>query len=304
MSTNILCSGLGGGLDVINASLLYYAARQEGVPAILGSTRTADVSMYANHAPFADSGTIINSRTTSTYVGPFGKERYPESKIATHLGEEVVYFARKYEQQQDVPRLREAVLQAQGHFGVNHLFFVDAGGDCLTLRAEDASIDSEGSDPFAGGDAAMLMALRGIPNTYLATVAIGLDIREEAFFRNLELLQGRGGYFGRVNLATGEKEHYALDHILALSSLDLEAYFALTEQIVFLHGDDEGKAQSHTAVVTYHALKGNFGLQRTYVPWEPKVEGAPGVIVTPEHQWMYFFDPTKVEELKRELNRR
>lgn len=36
--------------------------------------------------------------------------------------------------------------------------------------------------------------------------------------------------------------------------------------------DEPNKAKSHTAVVTYHAMKGNFGIKRTYVPWEP-VEG-------------------------------
>ncbi len=52
--------------------------------------------------------------------------------------------------------------------------------------------------------------------------------------------------------------------------------------------------------MTYHALKGDFGNQRTYVPWEP--EG--GVDVKPEHCWMYFFDASKIHELKLEINKK
>ena len=37
----ILVCGLGGGLDVVNASLVYFAAKNEGINVMLGSTRTA-----------------------------------------------------------------------------------------------------------------------------------------------------------------------------------------------------------------------------------------------------------------------
>jgi hypothetical protein len=49
-------------------------------------------------------------------------------------------------------------------------------------------------------------------------------------------------------------------------------------------------------------MKGNFGQQRTYVDWEPEVNGKKGVIVKPEHRWMYFFDAGKIHEVKKELN--
>jgi hypothetical protein len=45
-------------------------------------------------------------------------------------------------------------------------------------------------------------------------------------------------------------------------------------------------------------MKGNFDIRRTYVPWEP--EG--GVLVKPEHCWMYFFDASKIHGIKLELN--
>ena len=55
-------------------------------------------------------------------------------------------------------------------------------------------------------------------------------------------------------------------------------------------GDKVDRLPSHTATVTYHALKGEYGMHRTYVPWEPKNEaGEKGVNVTPEHCWMYAF---------------
>jgi hypothetical protein len=58
-------------------------------------------------------------------------------------------------------------------------------------------------------------------------------------------------------------------------------------------------------LVTYHAINGNFGLQRTFVPWEPRrMDGSRGVIVDEEHPWLYFFDPSVVEQVKLELNKR
>lgn len=60
---------------------------------------------------------------------------------------------------------------------------------------------------------------------------------------------------------------------------------------------------SHTGTVTFRALKGDFGIQRTYVPWEPKENGVKGVLVKPEHCWMYFFDMKAVEQLKIDLNK-
>lgn len=61
---------------------------------------------------------------------------------------------------------------------------------------------------------------------------------------------------------------------------------------------------SHTGTVTYYAIKGDFGIHRTFVPWEPVVNGVKGVDVKPSHSWMYFFDARAVEHLKMELNKR
>lgn len=62
------------------------------------------------------------------------------------------------------------------------MFFVDGGGDSLTLKASDSAGTSQNSnDPFAGGDSLSLQALAGVTNAYLAVISVGLDISEQAF---------------------------------------------------------------------------------------------------------------------------
>ncbi len=97
--------------------------------------------------------------------------------------------------------------------------------------------------------------------------------------------------------------------MLSFENFSLEPYFDLAKEILVLTDEDfmyrDHKFLSHTAVVTYHALKGNFGHQRTFVLWEPN-EGPnrkKGVIVKPEYCWMYFFDGAQLYDIKKELNR-
>jgi len=88
----------------------------------------------------------------------------------------------------------------------------------------------------------------------------------------------------------------------------------VAEEVLVLSEDDNAaqsagksnKLPSHTATVTYYSLKGQFGLRRSFVPWEPKnsVTGVQGVEVLPDHAFMYFFDLRAVERLKNELNGR
>lgn len=158
-----------------------------------------------------------------------------------------------------------------------------------------------------------------------------------------------GGYFGRVNLRTGEKEDFTLGHLLAFKPgyadrqvlyspptlhamrSFLDRYFALASEVLVLqesqlkHAPKPGEAverlPSHTGTVTYHALKGEFGRHRTFVPWEPRnAAGEKGVNVHADHCWMcdshfaslpcsrrrlrYFFDASKVEEVKLARNGR
>lgn len=298
---HLLVAGLGGGLDAVNASLLFYAARGESKKVILGSSRTADLSRIEHHQALGESVTWIlpESRIDS-------KGRYPEPRLAALIDQPVLYFAREYDRKRDLPRMREGIEAARRQLGIAEMIFIDGGGDSLVLRNGDAIAVSEEQDPFAGGDADVLAGLSGSPQTYLGIVAVGLDVDEQRFQGNIGLLARRGGYFGRVNLRTGEKEDYRLDHVLTFEKGYLERYFDLAENVLVLSEkdfDDPTKMKSHTAVVTYHAMKGNFGMQRTYVDWEPEKDGQKGVLVRPEHCWMYFVDAGMIHPLKLELNR-
>jgi hypothetical protein len=139
---------------------------------------------------------------------------------------------------------------------------------------------------------------------------MGLDIKEDGFHNNLKTLEERKGYFGKVNLRTGEKESYRLGQLIKFEKTNfLKHYFDFAKKILVLTEEDlklkgeHKKTMSHTGTVTYHALKGEFGVHRTFVAWEPKQkDGKKGVDVKPEHCWMYFFDPRKVEQLKLDMN--
>jgi len=303
--TKILACGLGGGLDVLNASLIYFATKQNGMAAALGSVRPGSLDELNNHSPFASSGSWINSCTTSNYKG--GDPRFAEPRIASLLGEDVLYLARKYHNNSSVPHLREAILVAKEKYSFNHLFFVDGGGDSLILRSGDSNDTTQDSDPFWGGDATTLEALSGIPNCYLAVISVGLDIDEKKFRNNVSFLAEMGAYYGKLNIRTGECVDYSLSKILSFKD-DISDYFALAKSVLVLEDSDLScpeKTMSHTAVVTYHALKGDYGLHRTYVSWEPKdpATSKPGVIVRPEHCWMYFFDASRIHQLKKDINR-
>lgn len=301
MAKNVLVSGLGGGLDVINASVLYHALKNDGIDARLGSTKSAPLSALINHAPFSDSGTEISPITKVNFEG-----RYVEPQIAEALGEDVIYFARNYNGSVDIHRLSDSIKKAYGKFGFSEVIFVDAGGDALHLTKQDGGETSETIDPFEGQDAQVLEALVNVPNSYLAVISAGLDISQEAFSRNLKMLSDKGAYFGRVNLVTGEKEDYHLSHVLPFASDFVDDYSRFAEKFLVLSEADlqnPAKKTSHTAVVTYYALNGKYGLQRTFVPWEPVNDSQKGVIVKPEHCWVYFFDASKIHPFKIELHR-
>jgi hypothetical protein len=304
MDKKFLACGLGGGLDVINTSLIYYAAKQQGIPITLGSSRPAPLNRIVNHHPFSDCGTWIHQSSSIDYGGISSPKRYCEPKVSSILEEEVLFFSRKYQGKDAVPQLRQAILQAQKSYGAN-MFFVDGGGDSLILTKEDAAGTADNfDDPFEGGDSKVLEALSGI-DSYLAVIAVGLDVSEQGFQKNIEKLYDKNAYFGRVNLATKEKELYQLNHLIDFEGDFLKQYFDLAENILVLNEEDLNnpeKTTSHTAVIAYHALKGNYGIQRTFVPWEPTTDGQKGTLVKLEHAWMYFFDAGKIHELKLELN--
>lgn len=300
--TKVLTSGLGGGLDIVNAFLLYAALENEGKEPVLGSIRPITPEQVFPTVQFSESGCWVKgSSQISGYKG-----RCVEPKIAAALETDVLLFSRREGSEREVEDLAKAIADVEPLF--SDLFFVDGGGDSLILRKKDAIVESENKDPFQGGDAVSLAALQHFPNAYLAVVSVGLDISEEAFARNTSLLSEKKAYLGRINLVSQEKEGLGwegLEKVIQFRPGFLDRYFALAEQVLVLKEEDlknPEKTKSHTAVVTYHALKGHFGLQRTFVRWEPSVGSQKGVIVKPEHQWMYLFKASEIHTLKKELN--
>lgn len=306
--STVLCCGLGGGLDVVNASILYHLLKSsQNVNVMLGSVRPRPLTSFNNvgHTPFHEAATVIHSdecKITS------GLGRYVEPRLSSYLQCDILYFCRS-----DGKSLRDAVLTAKEKFGIDYIFFVDGGGDSLVLRSEDCNSGSETTDPFKGGDAELITAVNGIPDIYQAVIAVGLDIDVTRFNTNLTLLKQQNAYFGRVNLATGSTDDYNLAHIFELpqsynAQTVLRDYFTCASDLLVLqasHQDDTKRMPSHTATVTYHALRGEFGQHRTFVSWEPvHLDGTRGPIVKPSHQFMYFFDITGVDNLKKKLNGR
>ncbi len=302
---NILVSGLGGGLDVVNSLLPYFAAEEDKKNVFIGSIRPIPLSSLENHVPFGDSGTLVNSKTTVAY-----RTRFIEPEVSKHLGKEVFLFSRKYFGRTDLPRLRNAIEESKRQYAIKNILFVDAGGDSLIFKKEDVHPDGEKEgdifNPFAGGDAESLSAIEGMQNVYLGIVSVGLDILEEKFHENLALLQEQKIYKGKINLVTGERKNYCLEQLISFSNPKkiLANYSSVAKKMLVFNEQqisEKGRMISHTAPVTYYAMQKEYGMHRTYVPWEPKVNDELGVIVKPEHSWMYFFDAGKINKVKKEI---
>ena len=303
MPKKLLISGLGGGLDIVNAFLLASAAKHEAQEYDLAAIHPTSINNFRNITPIPNAPSACYI-TPQTEIHKLHRPYHPY--FATHTGSPFIYFSRKKDDIKNISSLRQSIKEVQHQNQHTHLFFVDGGGDSLILTPPDIHHDGERHGVFEGGDAEALEALAGIPNTYLAIISAGLDINEDRFMRNVDLLYRNNAYYGRVNVQTGKKDQYLLEDLFQLQLRFLEDYFTLAEKFLVLTEEDlqnPTKFPSHTATVTYHALKGNFGVQRTFVPWEPEVSGQKGVLVKPEHCWMYFFDAGKIHEIKKELNK-
>ena len=107
----LLVAGLGGGLDVVNAALLFFAARAAGHDVTLGAIRPAPLATLRGHQPFSDSGACIDGATTITARG-----RYAEPRVAELLGAPLLFFSRGEEAEDRgarIGRLREALVTAK-----------------------------------------------------------------------------------------------------------------------------------------------------------------------------------------------
>lgn len=310
MNKRILFCGLGGGLDIINASVLYFIAKSKGIEVMLGSTRPSSQTYMYEHKSIDNCLSLVTKDTIFDFKG-----RYIEPRVSKILGEDVVFFSRRYNGKYSKTFLRNAVIAAKKELDLSHIFFIDGGGDSLILRSKDSGRSNY--NVFKGGDAELLAAIRGISDVYMAVMSPGLDIKYHAFKENKKIIKNHEGYFGRVNLLKKKHYGYKLGHIIPLMNISLDPYFKFAEKVLVLKNEDlnnKKKMPSLTATVTYHALKGNFGLCRTFVSWEnivgPDIEGNPtgewqiGTIVKPRHSRIYFFDPIVVENLKVQLRGR
>lgn len=304
MNNSVLVSGLGGGLDILNASLFYFNLKTEFYKR-LGSIRPAPQGKIIEGKEITDSYTIIDKYSKILHDG-----RYAESKISDFLEIDIdffsTYFLKSGETKDvlDIKRLRDGLLSCNTIYRL----FVDGGGDSMTFRPSDIIANSQETDPFVGGDAQSLEAIDDLENTIIACVSVGLDISEEGFMRNMDYLDRIGAYYGMFNPITGEQECLSskLDFI-DFDNFSLDKYLELCERILILNEKDieqrgVSKWKSHTAVVTYHAMKQDYGMKRIFVRWEPEVNGVKGVEVKPEHSNIYFVDGGKIHQAKLKIN--
>ncbi|KAG2385639.1 hypothetical protein C9374_003454 [Naegleria lovaniensis] len=340
---NILVSGLGGGLDIHNAMLMYlllnegkkhleetnnneFSYRIENI--YLGSIRPCKSTDIENPVQILSSSvTLINSESKIKIKG-----RYFEPTLSKELNENIFLMTGSTDKSHQIDlngieNLKEGLKDLVQRYHLTDLIFVDGGGDSLILKSKD-SIDKIHGNVFMGGDAVVLAALNKLShemphlNLIQGIISVGLDVNRKAFKQNIKSIANRGGYFGRINFATGKdkdtRNHNnefmnAVTRYLfgndTIRTMALEKFFTLSEQYLVLQEDQCSQSSivvgtsptrfmSHTAVVTYHALKGNFGLRRTFVPWEPKLQQGKGVVVEADHQWMYFVNPAVAEQVK------
>jgi len=279
----ILISGLGGGLDVVNCLPLYYKLQAEGHDVSIGSIRPAPISSITAFQTSYEQWAVITENSKIDYKG-----RYAEPLVAKIINAPILFLSRSNDKgKNDVKGLNKTIKHAIEYFRFTKVYFVDGGGDSMILTEDFGIEKSQEIDPFKGGDAFALEAIQDIDCT-LCTVAVGLDIDRSKFLNNLDNLTERGIYLGSENI----KETY-----------DLTKYFEVADQILRINKEDKEKYMSHTGVVFYHALKGSYGRQRTFVQWEGTFNGEKGVEVIPGHTMMYMFKGNEIHKLKLELNK-
>ena len=182
MNKRILFCGLGGGLDIINASVLYFIAKSKGIEVMLGSTRPSSQTYMYEHKSIDNCLSLVTKDTIFDFKG-----RYIEPRVSKILGEDVVFFSRRYNGKYSKTFLRNAVIAAKKELDLSHIFFIDGGGDSLILRSKDSGRSNY--NVFKGGDAELLAAIRGISDVYMGVMSTGLDIKYHAFKGNKKIIK-------------------------------------------------------------------------------------------------------------------
>jgi hypothetical protein len=292
-----LICGLGGGLDIMNCLPFKFLAEEEDHDVILGSIRPLkyeDAFDYWVSEQFY----CIRKDSKVTYKG-----RFADPKLAEILDEELFVFSR-YDKsgKRNVEGLAKSFDLFCKVYAVDQIIFVDGGGDSMILVPEDI-IDKNHKSPFDGGDAFALEAISKMEfdgPMALFTVATGLDVNYENFEKRLIELNKEGIY------PAVSRVYVDLFCVGALNSKrysDMnDKYNSIAEKILYLDERDPNKFKSHTATVLYHSINRNYGIRRTYVPWEGKVGDEPGVVVLPHHALAFEFDAKKIHNYKLKLN--
>ncbi len=296
----ILISGLGGGLDIVNALPLYFAAKNQGHEVVLASSRRRGIENLVRAQKVSPCSAWINGHTFRR--GKNNGGRFAEARIAKLLNERILYLAREVEGNIDHIPLREEIKRLREEENIQRMFFVDGGGDSLVLRDGDAIDESEEQNPFEGGDAIVLEALANIPDIYLGVVAVGLDMNINKFQYNLAMLNEIQAYHGKIDLRDTQKEN-PLNHLFRYTETEKTQYLALARKILVLTRKDLGdqsKVVSHTAPSVYRAINGEFGRHRTYSGLGG--DEREGIEIIPKYSEMHFFSAGKIHPLKEELN--
>ncbi|HLP79404.1 MAG TPA: DUF1152 domain-containing protein [Acidobacteriota bacterium] len=300
-----LIAGLGGGLDIVNASALYFLAKAAGEDVYLGAIKSKCLDEIVGKTKIHPQAALIGPKTRFSRGG-----RYAEAHVADYLQRnvderaQVFYFAQKDANGVNVAGLHDALMYTKQRYDFDQMIFVDCGGDSLTFVKEDAVAHAQTTDPFQGGDAVSLEALAAITGTYLAVAAIGLDVDKQRAMDNLRLLDSKDSYVGALHLQTAD---VCTKIPVKVDITGIRHYCRLVEEIAALAtpatpntDTTQKKFSSLTAPVLYHSICGNYGEQYTAANWAQARAGT--VCVEPDYAIMQIVKADGIHKLKKQLN--
>jgi len=222
-----------------------------------------------------------------------------ETIIPNRIKEEVLLFSRMNEEGRfQSEELDEAVNAAVSQFNIKDIFFLDVGGTSLALSKDDVNrlalpLCDVASNHFIQSLVSSSLA-KNLPIYHAVLAPVWLN--QKKFKENLELIEANNGYYGRVNLKTGQQDKFKLGNIFQFTPGCLDYYLDLAEHL--LQREDEHnhkKVHSCTCAAIYNALRPHYGFKKMKRPCIADLDLA----TTPEdHCWLYFFDARVVAKLR------
>jgi len=166
------------------------------------------------------------------------------------------------------PTAAQRLQKLINHLGITDLFLLDSGGDCLIFGENDGT---EIKTPW--GDHGPLLSLTLFEDLsvreHVAIVAAPEDIKPEAFQRNVEMIEAKGGLTGKVNLSSRDFHGWP-DDLFVWNTDAVGQFTELCEKILVLdpgHEEEKkaGRRQNSTMATSfYYSTIGRFGLQPVY----------------------------------------